>query len=174
MSIYVLAVNGLVQKYPYSLTDMRLDNPSVSFTADISDDIAAAFNTFPVDETSAPTFNQDTEELVWINPIFVNGRWVQQWRVDLLSPQVIADRLEYWRQTASCTPFQGRMALINASLMEQVQSAIDAADETTKTAWEYALEWKRNSPMISSLAATLGMTDEQIDGLFRAAMLIVV
>jgi len=67
------------------------------------------------------------------------------------------------------TPFQGRMALIDAGLMAQVQAAVDAADEKTKTAWEYAVEWKRMSPMIEALSSALGMSETQVDDLFRAA-----
>jgi hypothetical protein len=35
--------------------------------------------------------------------------------------------------------------------------------------WEYALEIPRTSPMISKWAALLGMSDDQVDDLFRLA-----
>lgn len=169
MSVYVLAENGAVKKYPYTLTDMRRDNPSVSFTPDISDAIASEFNVFRVEETAAPIYNAEREKLVWDTPIFENGAWKQQWRVDPLSSEELDAQAAQWRQSASCTPFQGRMALIEAGLMASAQSAIDNADEKTKTAWEYALTWQRQSPMITALGAALGLTNAQIDDLFRAA-----
>lgn len=170
MSIYVLAQDGVVLKYPYSLTDMRIDNPNVSFPADVSDAIAADFNTFPIAEVAAPTYDPDTQTLVWVNPTYANGVWTQQWRVDALTPEEIAERLAQWRSTASCTPFQGRMALADADLLTQVETAINAADQKTKTAWEYALEWKRTSPLIATLAAALNLSDTEVDDLFRAAI----
>ena len=83
--------------------------------------------------------------------------------------------LQNWRNSTACTPFQGRMALVNASLMTQVEAIIaDAATpQETKIAWEYALEWRRMSPMIVTLGATLNLTDSQIDDLFKDAQTIV-
>lgn len=69
-----------------------------------------------------------------------------------------------------CTPFQGRVALANAGMLAQVQTAVDAADDTTKLAWEYATEWRRLSPMITALASALSLSDTQVDDLFRSAM----
>jgi hypothetical protein len=82
--------------------------------------------------------------------------------------------LQNWRNTAACTPFQGRMALSDAGLLTQAQALVDAGDEKTKTAWEYALEWRRVSPMIAQLGAALNLTDVQIDDLFKEAQSITV
>lgn len=169
MSVYVLAHNGVVQKYPYSLTDMRFDNSNVSFPADISNDIAAEFNTFPVAEVELPAYDPDTQMLVWVDPIYADNIWMQQWRVDPLSAEEIAQRLEQWRAQTSCAPFQGRMALNDAGLLSNAQAIVDAADEKTKVAWEYALIWERTSPMIASLAQALGLSDTEVDSLFKAA-----
>lgn len=83
--------------------------------------------------------------------------------------------LQNWRNSTACTPFQGRMALFNANLMTQVEAIIaDAATpQETKIAWEYAIEWRRMSPMIVTLGATLNLTDSQIDDLFKDAQSIV-
>ena len=88
--IYVLAPNQTVEKYPYSLTDLRLDNPDVSFSFDITNEEAATFNTFPVLETPQPIYNQITQTIKWENPILKNNEWVQQWAVVDLDPEQIA------------------------------------------------------------------------------------
>jgi len=36
-------------------------------------------------------------------------------------------------------------------------------------AWEYATEVRRDSPMVQAMAQQLGLTDEQVDDLFRQA-----
>jgi hypothetical protein len=169
MPVYVLAVEGQVVKYPYTLTDLRRDNPTVSFPADLSDDLAKEFNVFAVNEKPQPTYDPDTETLHWSDPTFTDNVWHQTWEVKPLSSAEIAQRVEQWRQSASCTPFQGRMALVDAGLLGQAQALVDAGDEKTKVAWEYALEWNRLSPMVESLGAALGLSDTQIDELIRTA-----
>jgi hypothetical protein len=172
MPVYVLGVGGQVVKYPYTLTDLRRDNPTVSFPADLPDDLAQDFNVFAVVETPQPNYDPATESLDWANPTYKNKVWTQNWTVTPLSSEEIAQRLQQWRQSTSCTPFQGRMALADANLLTQAQAAVDAADEKTKVAWEYALEWDRMSPMIAALAAVLSLSDTQVDDLFRAAAII--
>lgn len=169
MTFYVLVVDGIVQKYPYTLTDMRRDNPNIGFAPIITDDVAAKYNTFPVENSPQPSFNSDTEYLVRATPVFNAGSWIERWEVEQYTSEELATRLMLWRQNATCTPFQGRMALADAGLLSGVEAAVAQADEKTKVAWEYALEWKRMSPLIATLATALNITDEQIDTLFKEA-----
>ena len=68
-------------------------------------------------------------------------------------------------------PIQAREAIRRAGLLPQVEALI--ADPETpalvKSAWEYALKFKRQSPTILAVAQALGWTDEQLDDLFRVA-----
>ena len=68
-------------------------------------------------------------------------------------------------------PIQAREAIRRAGLMPQVEALI--ADPETpalvKSAWEYALKFKRQSPTILAVAQALGWTDEQLDALFIEA-----
>lgn len=73
----------------------------------------------------------------------------------------------YVPQTA--TPYQARVVLTQAGLRDQVEAVVAQADQATKDAWEYGISVERNSPMIVSLGAALGLTDEQIDQLFIQA-----
>ena len=70
---------------------------------------------------------------------------------------------------ASVTAFQARAALLAAGLLDDVEAAVAAADRLTQTAWEYALAFERTSPTIAALAAAIGLTDQQLDDLFRVA-----
>lgn len=172
--VYVLAVDGVVQKYPYTLTDLRRDNPEVSFPSEITDEIAGEYDVYYVEEIVQPVFNSEIEMLIWVNPTFQGGKWVQQWRVDPLPQSEINARLENWRQSASCSPFQGKAALFNAGLLDEVETLISATQTSTivKLAWANASEWRRMSAMITSLASELSLTDEEVDDLFKAAVLI--
>lgn len=81
-----------------------------------------------------------------------------------------ARALELERATMVCSRFQARAALHAAGLLASVEAAVAQADEFTKIAWADAVEFRRNSPTIAGLAGAVGMTDTQIDDLFRAAM----
>lgn len=98
-----------------------------------------------------------------------NGQWLTKYIAADYSEADIAAYLSDWRKAASCTPFQGRVALSNAGMLAQAQMAVDAADEKTKLAWEYATSWDRMSPMILSLSSALGLSETQVDDLFKQA-----
>lgn len=68
---------------------------------------------------------------------------------------------------------QCRIALLDAGLLDAVQSSIvtmpGTEGERARIDWEYALEVRRDWPLISYMAGDLGLTDEQVDALFMAA-----
>lgn len=78
--------------------------------------------------------------------------------------------LEIKRSKMVCSRFQARAALAAANLLASVETAVAAADEFTQIAWADAVEFRRGSPTIAALQAAVGLTDEQIDDLFTAAM----
>lgn len=77
--------------------------------------------------------------------------------------------VEKERLTMIVSPFQAKTALDLAGLLPQVETTIAAADTLTQRAWSEAIEFKRNSPTIVLLASALGLTDTQVDDLFRTA-----
>jgi hypothetical protein len=74
---------------------------------------------------------------------------------------------------ASVTARQARLALFGAGLLDLVEGAVAAMEgpqgRAVQIEWEYALAVERQSPLIAALAPALGLTDEQVDNLFRAA-----
>lgn len=148
--------------------EFRRMYPDTSFPLVLGVDTLNDFGADPVLEGPQPTLTENqyarqdgVEE--------TNGQWFTKYvAVDYTAEELTA-RLEQWRQNATCTPFQGRMALADAGLLADVETAVSAADDKTKVAWEYALLWQRTSPMIAALAGALQMTDAQIDDLFKAA-----
>jgi hypothetical protein len=67
------------------------------------------------------------------------------------------------------TPRQARLVLLQAGLLEQVEAAFDDMSHAAWIEWNYALEVRRDSPLIAALAPALGLTDEQVDALFMQA-----
>jgi hypothetical protein len=66
----------------------------------------------------------------------------------------------------SVTDLQARLALAAAGLLDDVETAIGAADRTTQVWWDRALTIRRDSVYIASIGAALGLSEAQIDGLF--------
>ncbi len=68
---------------------------------------------------------------------------------------------------------QCRIALLDAGLLDAVQSSIatmpGADGERARIDWEYALDVRRDWPLINALGSQLGLTEQQIDELFIAA-----
>lgn len=69
----------------------------------------------------------------------------------------------------SITPRQCRLILMSQGLLATVEAMIAQQDEATRITWEYALEFKRDDPLLLSLATNLNLTSEQIDQFFIAA-----
>lgn len=68
----------------------------------------------------------------------------------------------------SVTPRQARLALFAAGLLDQVQTAVDAAGGATKITWEYATQINRTDDLITKISTGLTppLTSDQIDALF--------
>jgi hypothetical protein len=73
----------------------------------------------------------------------------------------------------SVTMRQCRIALLDAGLLDAVQSSIatmpGTEGERARIDWEYALEVRRDWPLIAYMAGDLGLTDEQVDAMFVTA-----
>lgn len=71
----------------------------------------------------------------------------------------------------SVTRFQARAALMQANLLDDVEAMMSSpeTDPFITLAWKEVLEFRRDSPTILSIIHVLGLTEEQVDDLFRFA-----
>jgi hypothetical protein len=90
--MYVLAPNQTVEIYPYSIGDLRRDNPNTSYPRNPSDATLANWNLFPVTDKPTPTYNPATQNCNQINPTLVAGKWELAWAVTPATPEQIAER----------------------------------------------------------------------------------
>ena len=154
--------------------EFRRLHPNTSFPQVLSASVLSNFNADPVLEGPQPTLTANQYAVYSGVTQDSKGNWVTKYVAVNYTSEELAAQLEQRRATMTCTPFQGRMALANVGLLATVEAAVtQATDAKTKVAWEYALEWKRNSPLIATLASALQLTDTQIDDLFTAAAQIV-
>jgi hypothetical protein len=101
--MYVLAPNQIAEIFPYSIGNLRRDNPNVSFPRNPSEELLASYDVFPVVSQEPPSHDPITENLGQINPTLVNGQWLQTWEVTDASAEEIferqraaADYLAFW------------------------------------------------------------------------------
>jgi len=76
--MYAKIKNNVVEKYPYSINELRKDNPQTSFPDDIPSSILNQYGVFAVEETDAPKveLSKDVSEGL---PQLINGVWKQNW-----------------------------------------------------------------------------------------------
>ena len=73
----------------------------------------------------------------------------------------------------SVTMRQARLALLQQGLLTQVNNAVatmpGAQGDAVRIEWEFSNTVERNRPFVQALAASLGLTSQQIDDLFTLA-----
>ena len=86
--MYIKIKNNEIEKYPYYISNLANDNPTVSFPSIMSDELLAEYNVFPVKQTTRPdiTYKQN---LVEGTPIYLDGEWVQVWEIKDFSEEEI-------------------------------------------------------------------------------------
>lgn len=86
----LLKPDGSLDRYPYTLTDLRLSNKGTSWPKVISDEVAASFNVYRVTPTPQPA--SDYSVNLERTAVKVNGTWVEQWIETPATPEEIAER----------------------------------------------------------------------------------
>lgn len=88
----VLIKNGTVETYPYSIGNLRKDNPNVSFPKNPSAALMAEWNVYPVESVGAPSTDH-TQNVKQGDPVYDNG-WKQTWIVTQATEGEIAERTQ--------------------------------------------------------------------------------
>ncbi len=143
--------------------EIRRAHPEISFPPEITIEHVAALGYAELEYDPQPAIGSGEQ----LQPGEIRedgGRYVQGWVVvPAPAPEV----------PQSVTMRQCRIALLDAGLLEAVQSSIatmpGTEGERARIDWEYALEVRRDWPLISYMAGDLGLTDEQVDAMFMAA-----
>lgn len=65
------------------------------------------------------------------------------------------------------TPRQIRQALTRAGLRDAVEYAVSQSSQDVKDWWEYSTVFERQNPQVIGMAAALGVSDSQVDDLWR-------
>lgn len=85
--MYLLAKNDVIEQYPYTVAQLKRDNPQTSFPAELNDVVLSSFGVYPVKQTSIPTFDAATHKAVEDTPTKVDDVWQQNWIVVVLTDE---------------------------------------------------------------------------------------
>jgi hypothetical protein len=89
--MFVKIENGNVKQYPYTLEQMYLDNPNVSFPRNMSQKIRESFGIFDVIYEGSPKFDPNTHRVVTsASPVLIDGKWTLTKTIEEQTPEQIA------------------------------------------------------------------------------------
>jgi hypothetical protein len=81
-TMFAKVTNGQIDQYPYTVGDLRRDNPNTSFSWVLSDETLAEYGLVSVQRTAAPDVDALTHRVRETSPVLQGGGWVQQWAVE--------------------------------------------------------------------------------------------
>lgn len=94
MSMCIKISNNQIETYPYSITQLRRDNPTVSFPASPTEQVLASWGVYLVAVTPRPDYHQINQSIDEGTPQQVDGRWQQTWVVRPATSQERQQRIE--------------------------------------------------------------------------------
>lgn len=128
-----------------------------------------------IEKRPDPTYDYATQTLEYRAFADLNNfKWIEENYVRDLSQQEIDQRLP--KPPDTCTPRQLRIALIQTGIsLSTIEAQIDAIQdpiqkEIARAEWEYALEIKKEHPLVGMIAAALNLTEQQINDIFVLAV----
>ena len=133
--------------------------------------------------------NADALEATWVdeNDVVIKCQAYSNGQMDMLRADLGADAAQYEALIAEVeatyspsppqpiqvpqqvTMRQARLELLSRDLLDDVDAVIAVAGRAAQIEWEYASTVARDNPVIAVVQQQQGMTDEQIDDLFREA-----
>lgn len=87
--MYIKLNNGNIEKYPYSIGELKTNNKDVSFPENIPESLLNTFEVYKVVQQGTPSFDALTHKLVEETPNLVNGTWYQDWSIVALPEEEV-------------------------------------------------------------------------------------
>jgi hypothetical protein len=90
--MYLRIIDGDIT-YPYTIRDLRMDNPNTSFPQIIEDEYLGNFDMYIVYPTTKP--NDYTKNIREGIPQLIDGKYYQNWILENAIDEDIANRIEF-------------------------------------------------------------------------------
>jgi len=137
--MHVKLTNGQPSQFPYSVGQLRRDNPQTSFPKQVPDSVLAAYDVYPVRAVPAPAVDSKTHRVVQSVAPSGDG-WTQTWTVQELSQTQAEDNVRAHRnRLLSDTDW---MALSDNTMSPAWASYRQALrDITAQEGFPYSVTW---------------------------------
>lgn len=125
--MYALITNGSVQQYPYTVGNLRRDNPNTSFSKAIPENVLAQYGVYSVVLEDKPSYNERLQSVEQkLIPELENNRWILKWSIiDKTATQI----QEYDNNKASEARLERNFLLTSSDWTQLADAPVD------KTAW---------------------------------------
>ena len=170
-------------RWPYSLQQLREDEPGRSFSAAPRASELAYFQVFAVQPQAQPAYDPDLQKVMEVMPVLVAGQWQQRWEVVPLTEEEQAERyrlthpprwIEFWAALPPevdtlLTAAQAASPRLALSLGVGLGKAADGDSRVFLGAWTTATTLGLVSPAliaaVQSLAVAHDLPAEFVEGL---------
>jgi hypothetical protein len=150
--MYVKVTNGSVDTYPYSVGQLRRDNPQTSFPKQIPSEMLAEYGVHPVVMPDAPSIDVRTQKNEQATtPTLEDGIWTLTWSTTSKTAEQIA---EYDANTAAFNR-ETRNKLLDGSDWTQMNDS--PLSNEAKTSWS---TYRQELRGITDLDAWPNLADE--------------
>ena len=138
--MYVRLVNGKPGYFPYSLADLKAENPGTSFPDPIPDSALAGYDVYPVTPTDPPSFDSKTHKAV-TTATEINGDWIQQWEAQELPEDRASSNVRAYRNQllADCDWTQLADAPVDSAAWASYRQ--DLRDVTAQAGFPWDVQW---------------------------------
>lgn len=147
--MYLKIKDGAIEKYPYTIEELRADNPNVSFPANLAGVDLEPYGVYPVVAVPRPDAIGGVN---WVSegaPAYVDGQWTQVWIITTYTPEEVTEitagvaaraRAERTRRLQECDWTQGRdVQLTNDAAWVAYRQAL--RDISTQPGFPTSIDW---------------------------------
>ena len=125
-----LKVSGSTITYPYSVQNLKNENPNISFPTIISDSLLESFNIYQVEMKNSGYDNDDTKDVTEVTPTLSGSIYIQTYTISDADTETINKRREIkWSEVRS-----GRDSLLSESDWTQFNDS--PISGSTLTDWQ--------------------------------------
>ena len=125
-----LKVSGSIITYPYSVQNLKNENPNISFPTIISDSLLESFNIYQVEMKNSGYDSDDTKDVTEVTPILSGSIYIQTYTISDADTETINKRREIkWSEVRS-----GRDSLLSESDWTQFNDS--PISGSTLTDWQ--------------------------------------
>ena len=125
-----LKVSGSIITYPYSVQNLKNENPNTSFPTIIADSLLESFNIYKVETKNSGYDSDDSKDVTEITPTLSGSVYVQTYTISNADTETISKRREIkWSEVRS-----GRDSLLSESDWTQFNDS--PISGSTLTDWQ--------------------------------------